>query len=118
MDVGRIDDARHEFDAIEPLGKLFGTDVVAVGNAEEELFAWARRAYRFRELDQILMAIGRLTGEQRFPTQSTDSMEELRRELHYEVAQSALSPAAPEVGLDSNDAGTYGGSGRPAVTLG
>ncbi len=100
VDAGRIDDARREFDEIEPLGKLFGTDIVTFGSAEEELFAWARRAHRFRDQDQILAAISRLTGDQRFPTESADSVEQLRRELRYEVAQSALA-AVPEASLDT-----------------
>jgi hypothetical protein len=100
VDAGRIDDARYQFDEIEPLGKLFGTDVVAIGSAEEELFAWARHAHRFRDPDQILVAIAHLTGDQRFPTQPADSIEQLRRELRCEVAQSALA-AAPEASPDS-----------------
>ncbi len=73
VNAGHIDDARREFDKTEPLGKLFGTDVVAAGDAAEELFAWARRVHRFRDPDQILLAIGRLTGDQRRSDQSENT---------------------------------------------
>jgi tetratricopeptide (TPR) repeat protein len=96
---GRMEDARREFEMIEPLGKLLGTEPVAFVRHENELFAWAGRVHHFREPDQILEAIERLTDDDRGNPFRESEIRSLRANLRHSVALAVVT-TNPRADLD------------------
>jgi hypothetical protein len=88
---GRIEDARREFEMIEPIGKLLGTEPIGVVQHDNELFTWAGRVHHFREPDQILEAIERLTDDDRENPFRKREIKSLRASLRSSVALAVVT---------------------------
>ena len=83
VEAGRIDEARALFEEVEPLAHA---DPYIV-QQESELEAWAARVHLFRENDQIIATIDKITAK--YPN---DEKERKQRadNLRFEVASSAM----------------------------
>lgn len=90
VDQQELESARELFDDIEPIDKILGGKAVDSFGRNDDLSDWARRVFHFRDPDQILDAIGRLSSsDSRHPELEND--EALRSRLRFEVARAAVA---------------------------
>jgi hypothetical protein len=61
---GEIDEAREEFEALEPIDKLLGSQEIRFQIEKDGLEQWAEQALAFREPKQILASLDRLRASQ------------------------------------------------------
>ncbi|AOE85923.1 AAA family ATPase [Pseudomonas sp. TCU-HL1] len=93
---GDVSRARTLFDSLEPLQQLMSGATDRNSLEVSELQEWAQRVIHFRDLDQILAAIDRLSRMARLPGTDTDEdYEDLVSLLRGEVALSIIV-ASPE----------------------
>lgn len=83
LEAGRIDEARALFEEVEPLAHF---DPYLHGQ-ESELDEWAGRVHHFRNADQIIAAIAKLTAK--YPNNEQERERRVQN-LRFEVARSSI----------------------------
>ncbi|SDN22705.1 hypothetical protein SAMN05216517_10947 [Janthinobacterium sp. OK676] len=119
LERGEFDRAKDLFDTLEPLSQLH-TSKFQDGNQYnvKEFEKWARRAFHFRDHEQIQQAIDHLAAwglKQKSEVLSEETIAALKRHLRREVAQAMLVQSA---GMDAEElCGKIGVSAEDRASL-
>lgn len=87
--AGEIQAARDLFDSVEPVAKLLGAEFIQ-SLGRDGLSDWASRVFHFREPDQILDAIERLSIRSFHDGEDKGQDEAFHARLRFEVARAAV----------------------------
>lgn len=99
LDAGEVARARALFDQLEPLQQLLSGTSFGNPLGVSELQDWARRVIHFRDVDQILLAIQRLSKAARLPGFET-SQEAIDEVASYLRREAALAIATAQDSVD------------------
>ena len=92
--AGRVEDARHLFDEVEPLASAPTYQM-----RYDELAPWAERVHQFRQPDQIAAALARLIKPLRDNEYGRREADELGRSLRFDIGRAAISDS-PDTDID------------------